>query len=77
MHLNYISLYKDYRNVMKGNTNDRKIIAIILIILFVFAFIRITTSIYENKKRANNLNTFKLYNEENPAPEFTIGYLYV
>lgn len=55
----------------------RKIIAIILIILFVFAFIRITTSIYENKKRANNLNTFKLYNEENPVPEFTIGYLYV
>lgn len=38
----------------------RKILAIILILLFVFAFIRITTSTYENKKRIDNSQTFSV-----------------
>ncbi len=32
----------------------KKILIIVLILFFVFAFIRITTSIYENKKRRDN-----------------------
>lgn len=32
----------------------KKILVVILVLLFVFAFIRITTSTYENIKRTNN-----------------------
>ncbi len=32
----------------------KKVLIVILVLLFVFAFIRITTSTYENIKRRNN-----------------------
>ena len=38
----------------------KKIIGVILILLFAFALIRITTSTYENKKRRDSLQTFSV-----------------
>ncbi len=35
----------------------KKILIIILILLFIFAFLRITTSTYENFKRRQNIHT--------------------
>ena len=41
----------------------RRILAIILVLLFVFAFIRIATSTYENKKRRDDSQIFSGYNK--------------
>lgn len=41
----------------------RKILAIILILLIVFTFIRISTSTYENQKRRNNAKEFTISKE--------------
>ena len=45
---------------MKGCSEMKKIIAVILMLLFAFALIRITTSTYENKKRRDNLQSFSV-----------------
>ena len=47
----------------------KKIIAVILIFLFAFALIRITTSTYENKKRRDNLQSFSVPEKCNKSPE--------
>ena len=41
----------------------RRIFVVILVLLFIFALIRITTSTYENKKRRNNVQTFTISKE--------------
>ena len=41
----------------------RKILAVIFILIFAFAFIRITTSTYENIKRRNNAQLFHIHEE--------------
>lgn len=38
----------------------KKILGVILVLLFAFALIRITTSIYENKKRSNDEQVFSV-----------------
>lgn len=43
----------------------KKMLIIILILLFVFSFIRITTSTYENFKRSQNINTDFIPEEKN------------
>ncbi len=39
----------------------KKILTVILILLFAFAFIRIASSTYENKKRRNNTHALPTY----------------
>lgn len=49
----------------------RKILAVIFILIFAFAFIRITTSTYENIKRRNNAQLFHIH-EEGIMKEFLL-----
>ncbi len=39
----------------------KKSLVIILVVLFVFALIRITTSTYENKERGNNVQVLPMH----------------
>ena len=42
----------------------KKVLVVILVVMFVFAFLRITTSTYENLKRGHDSQVFQVTNRK-------------